>query len=524
VLRSPTFEITRPKIFYRVYGTGGQLRLIVDGLQLIQNPIYGGLKFEPGSPQPHWHEQDVSKWMGHRAYLELIDDGDGYLALEKVSFGERPPGPSPANRLVIQMLADDAIRTPLTLAEKYESLLRQVVGGWNAAGNERDAESASIVNWLLDQRVPGGDALAPKLDEFARRMALLDEQQRAVEGRLSPPTQSIAMADGTAENEHVFIRGNPKTLGDEVPRRFLEALGGMRYAPPTTGSGRLELAAQLVAPDNPLVARVMVNRIWLHHFGEGIVRSCDDFGVMGQPPTHPELLDWLAGEFIRRGWSIKQMHRLMVTSSTYRVSSQPDNAADLVDPGNKLWHRASVRRLEAECIRDAMLTVSGRSDVRFFGPGVMPYLTPYMTGRGRPAVSGPLDGDGRRSIYLAVRRNFLAPMFSAFDYPTPFTTRGRRDVSNVPAQALVMMNNELVVAQSRLWAERIAALPSDSPGQRIRLMYVTALGREPGEVELASALEFFNAFGGGGPSDPPVQVWAEFAHAIFNLKEFIFIP
>jgi hypothetical protein len=144
---------------------------------------------------------------------------------------------------------------------------------------------------------------------------------------------------------------------------------------------------------------------------------------MGQPPTHPELLDWLAAEFIRRGWSVKQMHRLMLLSSTYRMSSRADGRAAQRDPRNRLLHRMPVRRLEAEAVRDAILAVSGRLDRRMFGPGVTPYLTPFMQGRGRPREAGPLDGNGRRGIYLDVRRNFLTPMFLAFDYPIPFTTR-----------------------------------------------------------------------------------------------------
>jgi hypothetical protein len=323
------------------------------------------------------------------------------------------------------------------------------------------------------------------------------------------------MADGTAENEHVFIRGNHKTLGDEVPRRFLEALGGTEHAPPEQGSGRLELARQMVSPASPLVPRVIVNRLWHHHFGAGIVRSPDDFGVMGQPPTHPELLDYLAQDLIASGWSLKHLHREMVLSSTYQMSSHVDPAADQPDPQNKLWHRMAVRRLEAESIRDAVLFVSGQFDPAMYGPGVMPHLTDFMVGRGRPKDSGPLDGDRRRSVYQAVRRNFLSPMFLAFDYPTPFTTIGRRGTSNVPAQALSLMNNPLVLQQARHWAERVLAEKDATPQARILIMYETALGREPDPDELAAALAFVE------PDD--AQSWAELAHVLFNVKEFIYI-
>src|SRR5205807_2233355 len=142
------------------------------------------------------------------------------------------------------------------------------------------------------------------------------------------------------------------------------------------GSGRLELAQRIVDPANPLLARVMVNRLWQHHFGEGIVRSVDNFGLLGETPTHPDLLDFLATEFVRQGWSIKKMHRLLLLSSTYQMASRA--ADDSLDPQNKLLHHMPLRRLEAECIRDAVLAVSGRLDQTMYGPGVMPYLTPHM--------------------------------------------------------------------------------------------------------------------------------------------------
>src|SRR5262249_23119302 len=160
-------------------------------------------------------------------------------------------------------------------------------------------------------------------------------------------------------------------------------------------------------------------------------------------PTHPELLDWLANEFVRQGWAMKDMHRLMLLSATYRQSSRGEEDGDRADPKNELLHKMPIRRLEAEAVRDPPLAgaggvVSGRLDRRMYGPGPLPHLSEFMIGRGRPA-SGPLDGDGRRGLYLNVRRNFLNPMFLAFDYPVPFSTMGRRSVSNVPAQALTML-------------------------------------------------------------------------------------
>ena len=170
-----------------------------------------------------------------------------------------------------------------------------------------------------------------------------------------------------------------------------------------------------------------------------------------------------------------------------------------------------------------MLAVSGRLNRTAYGPSVPVHLTPFMVGRGRPGASGPLDGDGRRSIYVAVRRNFLTPMFVAFDYPTPFSTIGRRSVSNVPAQALTMLNNPLVLQQAELWAEKVLALPGVTAEQRVRQMYETSLSRPPAPSELADALTFLQeqARSYGRVDDP--RAWADFAHVLFNVKEFIFV-
>ena len=261
-----------------------------------------------------------------------------------------------------------------------------------------------------------------------------------------------------------------------------------------------------------------------HHFGEGIVRTVDDFGNMGQAPTHPALLDWLANEFLRQGWSLKKLHRLLVLSRTYALTSDPaDAATEEADPLNKLLHRAPLRRLEGETIRDAMLAVSGRLDSRMYGPGVMPHLTPFMIGRGRPGSSGPLDGDGRRSIYLAVRRNFLNPLFQAFDAPVPFTTMGRRAVSNVPAQALAMLNNPFVVQQAELWARRALAERTDDVS-RIEWMYETAFARPAQPDEIAAAREFLSTQAAQYPPNEQQRGWTDLAHVLFNVKEFVWIP
>jgi hypothetical protein len=285
----------------------------------------------------------------------------------------------------------------------------------------------------------------------------------------------------------------------------------------------LELAEGLVDGTQPLVPRVMVNRIWQRHFGRGVVSTPDDFGAMGQAPTHPELLDWLAAEFMRHNWSIKALDRLIVLSSAYRMSNAASPEAMATDPDNRSWHHVPRRRLDAECIRDAVLAVSGRLDQTMYGPGVAPYLTQFMSGRGRPKESGPLDGLGRRSIYLNVRRNFLTPMLLAFDYPTPFTTIGRRTVSNVPSQALVMLNNPFVAEQAMIWARRVRALPELSDAERVSVMYREAFSRSPDADELSTVGGFLAAQRALYEIDSEQHAWSDLAHVLFNAKEFVFL-
>jgi hypothetical protein len=524
-LRSKTFRLEKNHILYHLAGQGVRVNLIIDGYQRIQAPIYGGLTFYAQNDRLYWAEQDVSMWKGHNAYIEFLDDGDGYIAVDRIVFADNAVPADAPNPLLTKLVEDLSVDTPTKLKERIQGLFREIIDQWQSGKlttlDDR-YERIDLLNALLSSewtKEAAGNS-EDQVDRDRLRSSLTRWQD--IEKQLPTPRRVMAMTDGTGINERIFIRGNYKSLGEEAPRRFLQVLAGSDQAAPCSGSGRLELARRMVDPSNPLLSRVMVNRIWRHHFGEGIVRTPDDFGVQGQVPTHPELLDYLAGEFIRQGWSIKKMHRMMVLSSTYRMASHASAKAEVADPQNKLLHRMPIRRLEAECIRDAILAVSGRLDVKLYGPSVPPYLTEFMLGRGRPA-SGPLDGDGRRSLYIKVRRNFLTPMFLAFDYPIPFTTMGRRSVSNVPAQALALMNNPFVIQQAGLWANRILSEKDLTATQRIKGMYRSAYSREPSEVEIADALGFVDeqAKEYGKKDDP--RAWTDLCHVMMNAKEFIFI-
>ncbi len=518
-LRSRSFTISKRRILYHLSGREAEVRLIIDGFQRITNPIYGGLKIRLAeTPRPTWFSQEVGKWIGHRAYIEIIDPGAGWIAVDRIVFSD-DEAPVACQPLSLALLEDPAVSSPAALAEKYRALLAAMIEQWGAgrldAAGDGDA-GRELLDWLLRGEWSGQ---GPAALEAEAGITALPRERQAVEARLPEPRHAPAMAEGTPEDDRVHVRGSTRNLGEVVRRRYLEACGGS--GPPGAGSGRLELARRLVA--TPLLARVLVNRLWQHHFGAGLVRTPDDFGVRGEPPTHPELLDYLAGEFKRGGWSIKRLQRLMLLSAAYQMGSRGDARAEAIDPRNRLLHRMPVRRLEAEAIRDAILAVSGRLDRKQYGPGVLPYLTPFMAGRGRPARSGPLDGDGRRSVYLNVRRNFLPPMFLAFDFPLPVSTVGRRSVSSVPAQALALMNNPFVAEQAGVWARRVLAEPDASPEARLGRMYVTAFARPPAAGELTAALQFLREQDAryGETNDP--RSWSDLCHVLFNVKEFIFV-
>ena len=328
--------------------------------------------------------------------------------------------------------------------------------------------------------------------------------------RLAP-----AMIDGTGEDAPIYIRGNASKLGKIEPRHFLTAIDGGQALKIERGSGRLMLAAKINDPNNPLTSRVIVNRIWHHLMGRGLVPTTDDFGVLGQRSTHPELLDHLAKGFIDDGQSIKRMIKRIVLSETYQMADRPNPKALASDPKNLQWHFRPPKRLEGEIIRDSLLALSGKLDKTMEGPPVPVHLTAFMEGRGRPEKSGPLDGSGRRSIYISVRRNFLSPFMTTFDTPAPFSTMGRRNVSNVPAQSLILMNDPFVFEQAQKWAERSIDEKEDF-SDRIQWMYESAFGRVPTEAELKLSLEFV-------ATKNDIETWTHFAHALINTKEFIFL-
>jgi len=547
-LRSPT--VTLDHRYLHVFAAGRQARVNVniEHFVMIQSPLYESLRWVVNDDGARWHTFDLGMWKGCRAYIEFADTttpdlhdtapagigADGYVAVSRAVLSDRNDPPPriglPGGSIVTGIQRIDSLQS---LADAYqrvavESLQALETGELSA---RPDAEArASYLSWLIENGLL--DPL-PGAKEDTQRLETIFNDRRDAESRRPEPERAPATIDGTAEDEHVFIRGNHANPGPLAPRRLPEAIAGDSQPPaPATGSGRLDLARRLLDPSDPFVPRVMVNRVWYHVFGRGIVPTVDNFGALGEPPTHPELLDFLATRFVEEKWSVKKLIREMVLSRTFAMSSAGRGEADSVDPDNRLFHRMPVRRLEAESIRDEILQVSGRIDLRMYGPGVEVFLTPemqaYVEAYGKPAHGGPLDGAGRRSVYLTVRRNFLTPMLVAFDAPPPLSTVGRRTVSNVPAQALTMMNDPFVAEQAGVWARSVLAMPGLSEEACIRRMYVEAFARPPSAAELSDVLTFLDEHGkelGVPPdrraSDP--RLWADVAHVLMNLKEFIFI-
>ncbi|MCA8953291.1 MAG: DUF1553 domain-containing protein, partial [Planctomycetes bacterium] len=486
-LQTATFELRERYLHVRAAGVHSRIVVIVDGFHVVRDPIYGDLHRTVDDPGAHWLTFDLDDYRGHSVFVQCIDQVAHDLGDPVHERGSSWP--------------DD---------------------GWLAV--------QAVVASALAEPPPADPGLAlpqlPWTDTPAAVRSALDRLATAAAALPAPSATLPALSDGSGRDEFLYIRGNHRTKGPLQHRRFLTALAGDEAMPIDRGSGRLQLAAAILAPDNPLPSRTLVNRVWHHLFGRGLVRSVDNLGVLGDPPTHPALLDWLARDFVAHGWSLKHVIRRVVRSDTYRQSSRQTAAGEAIDPANRLIHRQNVRRLEAEAVRDTLLAVSGRLDPTLYGPSVPIALDNLEHARGKPKRSGPVDGEGRRSIYLAIRRNFMPAMLWAFDLPTPFAPVGRRSVSNVPAQALTLLNDPFVHEMCTRWAAGLLAdRGADDDAALVQRAWLTALARQPrvDELEQCSAFLAAAAFEydcEDDPSDP--RPFADLLHGLVNTKEFTF--
>ena len=510
-LRSQVFKIEKDRVFIRANANKGFIRIVLDNYHMGKHSglLFGGtiIKSASSNGDFQWFSLSLEKYKGHWGYLEFVDKGDSFIEIDQIRVGNGGGVKSPKSHL--QFLFEHAGAEAINLPNRLDEFLLSVFKKLNSGSIEESEKN--LINWLHSLGLIDWGEFSSVLQETRKKAKAIDkvvQKERYV----------LAMGAGSDFEGHVYVRGSPHKLGESVRGRNLTALGGKQGT-------RLDLAMDLTSEQNPLVARVMVNRIWSYLFGRGIVPTPDDFGPMGQQPSHPELLDWLAHDFRSSGWSVKNMIRTIVLSQTYGQSSLPNPVNEKqkitsVDPQNILLHRMPIRRLQAEAIRDSILAFSGRLDSKMFGRSVGIHRTPFMTGRGGRG-SGPLDGAGRRSIYGSVYRNFLSPFMLAFDQPSPFGTKGRRSVSNVPAQSLALMNDPFILDQCKLWAKGIMSNGKDNR-ERINQSYLMVTGKSPTEQVYEKLLNFIEVQSTAhGKIDE--RVWADLAHVLINSKSFLFL-
>jgi mono/diheme cytochrome c family protein len=379
----------------------------------------------------------------------------------------------------------DPPSAPAALPDPSLEAIRQVLYGTDSPTSVAEQE----IQRLFD---------VPSIQKLRALKRKLDELDATHPGA---PARAMALQDNpTPVTPRVFLRGNPSNLGPEVPRRFLSLLGGSDQARFQDGSGRLELARAIANRKNPLTARVLVNRVWLQYFGAGLVRTPSDFGLRSEPPSHPELLDYLAGRFMDEGWSLKKLHRWIVLSSTYQQVSydRPDLAQR--DPSNQWLGRMNRRRLDFEALRDSLLFVGGQLDLDEGGQAVDITKAPWSH---------------RRTLYGFVQRQNLPGLFRTFDFASPDTTSPQRFSTSVPQQALFLMNSPFVVEQGRLLCERPILRSAAGGEDRVRALYRIVYQREPTSREMELALKFVTAQGTGA--------WERYAQVLLMANEFCFL-
>lgn len=446
------------------------------------------------------------------------------------------------------------------LAKLETELRERVRAALDTPEKDRTPEQQQLLREYPSTNVSAG-SLYLYDREAAEVLKKMSDEAAAVRAKkpVEEFVQALTELPGQVHETHRFARGDheqPKEAVEPGDLTILAMATGASIAPddptlPTTGR-RLAFARELTSGKHPLVARVLVNRVWLHHFGRGLVETPGDFGMLGARPTHPELLDWLASEFVDGGWSLKRLHKLLMTSAAYRQSSERVPVAETIDPDNRLYARMSIRRLEAEAIRDAMLAVSGSLRREMFGPAV-PVMEDEVgqvvvgidtnDSAGRPTGKFiPLNGqEFRRSIYVQVRRSLPLAVLDTFDAPAMEPNCACRSMSTVAPQALLMMNSQLLVDMSRGMAERVRREAGSDETTRLDLLWRLAFAREPREEERRAAIEYLAAqrseFAAAAATAAPIaekdkqppardadlEALASLCQALLGANEFLYI-
>lgn len=466
-----------------------------------------------------------------------------YYALYGVFQSTRYPFPGSENKKRQRDLV------PLVSATEYAAVMAPFQE--EMAAIDADLEALQIERQAARDKAEGRTpAVEPKRTQLELLEAFrgIRAQRDALQDRLPEVPMAYAVAEGKPASARIQKRGEPFNLGEEVPRGFLPALGGGPFAEGEAGSGRRSLAEAVASAKNPLTARVMVNRIWQHHFGKGLVQTPNDFGAMGRRPTHPELLDWLASRFIEDGWSVKKFQRRLIASATWQQGVQPALAgeagegsqeanvttddgtgagrAGLVDPANDLLWSFPRLRLDAESIRDALLSASGRLVRGSGGPHPFPPMKTWNWTQHSPFTA--VYPTRHRSVYVMQQRIRRHPFFAVFDGADTNSSTGARMITTTPLQALFVMNDPFAHEQAEALAQRVAAAFTGNMVARISLAHKLLYGREATAAETSEAVVYLAGFRARlpaeqTPTEREASAWTSYARALMGANEFIFL-
>lgn len=491
-------------------------RIVAEKKDPLEDVVFF-LSLSPGDLKP----QLIARWrrfLQRRATAEdpLFGLWHDLSSLQKATFAQKA-GPiverwqkREMHPQLLEALKTTTIKSKADLAKLYGTAFSRTYEAWKKSDQKQRGDPILKIlltqdspiyfpkrnAWLYMTRVPRG-----KFNSL-----ILEKDKIAVHAKTFAARARVMVDSSELMDPRIFIRGNPRRPGVRVPRRFLQVLSNKQNAGFTKGSGRLELANAMVARDNPLTARVIANRIWMHHFGEPLVKTPNDFGTRSDPPTHPELLDYLAWYLRENDWSIKKLHRLILLSHAWRQTSRHDSPkAKAVDPENHLLWRAHRRRLDLEAMRDSLLSLSGRLDNQFYG---------------RPVNVAGDPGNRRRTVYGLVDRQDLPPLYRAFDFAGPDQSAARRPETTVPQQALFGLNSPFVLEQVRGVLADAEIQSTADPEKRIRSLYRRILTRDPSPGELDLGLRFVQS---DGMSDSQLSTWEQYVQILLLTNELMFV-
>jgi hypothetical protein len=466
---------------------------------------------EVSGDQPRWIRLNTAYRRGSYAYIELTvpeditrgvsykeekpPEGRAWFGIQQVVFHNEADLRLPATPMLPDALAS------LPAPDSAESYVRGVSAATQAAAQDWGKGQATPRQLELLNAFVKFDLLTIAPDSEAAKLVA---EYRRLEAGVPEVRRAPGVIEADSFDQALFVRGDNKKPAGIIPRRYLEAFDTRAFV--TQQSGRLELAEKIASPDNPLTSRVMVNRLWHHVFGRGLVGTVDNFGRLGDQPSHPELLDYLAKRLVGQQWSVKAQLRELLLTDAFRRSSQPTASALAKDADNALLSRARVRRLGGEALRDSFIALSGRLEHRMYGPG--------------DNAMGPPHQQVRRSVYLNIRRNSLSPLITTFDGPKPFTTIGRRDATNVPAQSLTLLNSPFVIDTAKQWARTLD--PKQADAAKVDALFVQALARKATPAEQAAAFRYLADLK-ATHADKPAMIWPDFAQSVLNLKEFLYL-